>query len=116
MGLQPGQVPYYDSTFELGYHRQFTAGYHRQFTAALGFDLAGKWLGGDYTSGNLAACRRNDREYCLSAALSYAVNKNMSLAFSYARDVGRNAQDGIASAQDRGFDRDLVALSATVKY
>ena len=103
-----GKVPYFDSCFDLGYRRKLT----KQLTA----DLGAKVAAADYTSGNLATCQRNDLEYSFSAGLGYAFTSHASASLTYSRDLGRNAQDALANAQIREFDRDLVSLGALFKF
>ena len=103
-----GKVPYFDSTFDLGYHRKLTD--------QLGFDCGGKILSSDYTSGNLATCRRNDWEYVVSTGLGCAFNPHLSVNLTYSLNLGRNAMDGIANESTREFNQNLVALGAVLKF
>ena len=103
-----GKVPYFDSTYDLSYHRKLTN--------KLGFDLGGRILNWDYTSGNLSTCRRNDIEYTASAGLAYAVNSHVSLNAACNFDWGRNLQDGIENPQNREFDHHLFSLGAQFKF
>lgn len=103
-----GKVPYFDSTFDLSYHRQLTT--------ALDFDLGGKILSSDYTSGNLTTCRRNDFDYVASTGVTYAINRYMSLNLAYSLDSGRNGLDGLANESTRSFNRNLISLGAVMKF
>lgn len=103
-----GKVPYFDSTYDLSYHRKLTD--------KLGLDLGGRLLTADYNSGNLAACKRNDWQYTVSAGLGYALNAHASVNLAYALDLGRNAQDGIVNPDTRDFDHQLVSLAALFKF
>jgi hypothetical protein len=103
-----GKVPYFDSTYDLSYHRKLTD--------KLGLDLGGRLLTADYTSGNLAACKRNDWQYTVPVALGYAFNAHASVSLAYALDLGRNAQDGIVNPDTRDYDHQLVSLAALFKF
>jgi len=103
-----GKVPYYDSTFDLSYHRQFTQ--------KLGFDLGGKILSSDYTSANLASCHRNDWDYVVSTGCSYVINPHLTVNLAYTLELGRNAVDDLANEQTREFERNLVTLGARFKF
>lgn len=103
-----GKVPYYDSTFDLSYHRKVTD--------KLGFDLGGKILSSDYTVANLSTCRRNDWDYVVCAGANYDFNRHVSLNLAYALELGRNAQDAIANDSTREFEHNLLTLGATVKF
>ena len=103
-----GKVPYFDSTYDLSYHRKLTD--------KLGWDLGGRLLTANYNSGNLPACKRDDWQYTVSTALGYAFNTHISVSLAYALDLGRNAQDGIPNPQTRDFDRQLVSLAALFKF
>ncbi len=103
-----GKVPYFDSTYDLTYHRKLTG--------KLGFDLGGRVLNWDYTSGNLSTCRRNDIEYTAFAGLAYAVNAHVSLNAACNFNWGRNLQDGIENPQAREFDQQLFSLGAQIKF
>jgi hypothetical protein len=103
-----GKVPYYDSSFDLNYHRKLTE--------KLGFDLGGKAMSSDYTVGNLAACHRNDLDYCVSIGLGYAVNPHVNVNVAYTLELGRNGVDGLANEQTREYERNLVTLGMLVKF
>jgi hypothetical protein len=103
-----GKVPYLDSSFDLGYHHQFSD--------ALGFDLDGKILSADYSTGNIGACRRNDWEYVVTTGLVYAINRHFSVNLAYTLDLGRNAMDGIVDESTREFSQNIVSLGALVKF
>jgi len=59
---QLGNIPYFDSTYQLSYQRKWNN--------RLTLDLVGAILSSDYTSGNLPSSRRDDYEYSVSAGLS----------------------------------------------
>ena len=103
-----GKVPYFDSAYELAWHRRFTK--------KLGFDLGGKILDWDFTGGNLPACRRNDREYAATAGLGYAVNSHVSITLAGALNWGRNVESGVANPGAREFDQQLVSLGTQWKF
>ena len=103
-----GKVPYFDSTFDLGYHRKLSD--------KLGFDLGGKILSSDYSSGNLTTCRRNDMDYMLTTGLAYAINSHLSVSLGYTLELGRNAQNDIVNESTREFTRNVVSLGALVKF
>ena len=103
-----GKVPYFDSTYDLSYHRKLTD--------KLGFDLGGRLLSWDYTSGNLAACQRKDLEYTATVGLGYAINANFSLNAACIHGWSRNDEDGITNPQNREFDHQLISLGAQCKF
>jgi hypothetical protein len=102
-----GSVPYFDSSFDLSYTRKFSK--------KLSLDVGAKWLSADYTSGNLETCRRDDRDYVLSTALHYAFTSKLGADLGYQADLGRNAEDGIANAGTRNFNRQLISLGLQFK-
>jgi hypothetical protein len=99
-----GKVPYFDSTYDLSYHRKLTS--------RLGFDLGGRLLSWDFTEGNLANCNRKDLEYAAIVGLGYAINTHISVNLGYEYDWGRNAAEDVAEPQTREFNRRLVSLAA----
>ena len=101
-------MPYYDSTFDLSYHRKLTD--------KLGLDLGGKILSSDYTVGHLAACHRNDWIYSVSAGVGYAVNAQVNVNLAYTLELGRNGADNVANEQVREYERDLLTLGLLVKF
>lgn len=103
-----GKVPYFDSSYTLSYHHQLTT--------KLGFDLGGRILTADYNSGSLAASARNDMQYTVSTALDFALNQHVSFNLAYALNLGRNAQDDIATPSTREYDQQLVSLGMTLKF
>jgi len=103
-----GKVPYFDSTYDLSYHRKLTS--------KLGFDLGGRILYWDYTSGNLSTCQRQDLQYTASATLGYAFNTRLNVSATYAYDWGRNDEDGIVNPQNREFGHQVISLAAQWKF
>ena len=107
-----GKIPCYDSSCELSWHRQASA--------KLALDLGGKFTSWDYTSGNVATCQRNDTQYSLNAGCGYALTAHLTATMSYAIDLGRNAQAGLAALgvnpQSREYDHQLVAIGAQYKF
>jgi hypothetical protein len=105
-----GKVPYYDSTFDLSYHRRVTS--------KLGFDLGGKLLSSDYTTGNLPNCQRDDWDYLVTAGIGYAFNSHLSASLCYTLELGRNDYGGVVnpSPSTREYQRDMITLGALVKF
>jgi opacity protein-like surface antigen len=103
-----GKVPYYDSAFDLSYHRKLTD--------KLGCDLGGKIVSADYTEGNLATCNRNDFVYSVSAGLGYAVNAHMNVNLAYTLELGRNGANDVENEQVREYERNLLTLGLLVKF
>jgi hypothetical protein len=103
-----GKVPYFEGSYDLSYHRKLTD--------KLGLDLGGKILAWDYSSGNLPTCRRNDLEYSCSGTLNYNLNSHLSFNLACGFDWGRNAEDNLANAAMREFDRQLVSVGTTWKF
>ena len=103
-----GKTPYYDSAYELIYHSQLMD--------KLGFDLGGKILDWDFTSGNLSTSKRNDLEYTASAGLTYAVTPHLSITLASVLNWGRNAENNVADEQNREFDQQLITLGTQWKF
>jgi len=103
-----GKVPYFDSTYDLSYHRKLTD--------KLGMDLGARILTSDYNSGNLPTCKRDDIQYTFSAGLGYAFNSHCSVSATYSADLGRNAEDNIPNQQDREFNRNVVSIGFLLKF
>ena len=103
-----GKVPYFESCYDLNYHRKLTR--------RLGLDAGGRLLDADYNSGNLTTCQRNDLQYTFTAGLGFAVTPRFSLSLAYQLDLGRNAQDNIANPNTRDYERNLVTAGAQYKF
>lgn len=103
-----GKVPYFDSTYDLNYHRKLMD--------QLRLDLGGRLLTADYTMGNLPACHRDDWQYTVSVGLDYAMNSHVNFDVSYALDLGRNAQDNITNPETRDYNHQLVSLGTIIKF
>ncbi len=103
-----GKVPYFDSTYDLSYHRKVTN--------KLGLDVGWRLVTADYNSGNLPTCTRNDWQYTISAGAGYAVNSHLNLNLTYAVDLGRNDQGGIPNPSTREYDHQLISLGAVMKF
>jgi hypothetical protein len=103
-----GKVPYFDSTYDLSYHRKLTS--------KLGVDLGARLLTWDFTSGNLSTCNRKDLQYTASAGLGYMINSHLSVNATYAFDWGRNGEDDIAEPENREFNHQLISLGAQCKF
>lgn len=106
-----GRLPIYDTSYELTYRRKL--GQH--FLAELGGRLAEvDFTGGSDPKGNN---HRDDREYTISAGLTYNLNALFGVNVSYSHDFGRSVLDNPpGGAQFRSFDRDLILLGALVKF
>jgi len=104
-----GKIPYFDSMYDLSYHRKLTD--------KLGLDLGGKLLTADYSSGSLVPNnQRDDWQYTVSAGLGYAFNSHASVNLAYALNLGRNAQDDIVNPQTRDYSQQLISLGALFKF
>jgi hypothetical protein len=97
-----GKVPYYDSIYDLSYHRVLTT--------HLGAELGFRAWDADYNSGNLPACRRNDWQYTCLAGLTYTFSTHFSANLAYSLDLGRNAQADVINPQGREYNQNLVSL------
>lgn len=102
------QVSYFDSTYDLTYHRKLTKD--------VALDLGGRLLTADYNSGNLATCSRDDWEYSVSAGASYTLNSHITFAASYSLDLGRNNQSGVIDPSTREFNHQLISIGTTLKF
>ena len=112
-----GKVPYFDSTFALAYHWNATK--------QLGLDLGGKILEGDYTSGNEVnpggqnSSLRDDREYEVSAGVTYAFTTRFSASLAYTYDLGDNVLNNLPASLGpayRDFDHQVVSLGLQYKF
>jgi opacity protein-like surface antigen len=115
-----GEMPYFDSTYDLNYKHKFND--------KLSANLEGRLLGSDYTSGDALSGpvsdpikntnARNDLQYTVSAGVQYAFNANVSANLTYSYDLGRNAEDGLSDTveQQRQYDRQIITIGAQVKF
>ena len=125
-----GLVPYFESTFDLGYSRKVTD--------ALSLSLGARALGANYNPNNILANSQNltingdtytvlgdrldrsDWQYTLSAGMQYAFTANFSVNLAYSYDLGVNEQDGLLAGvngyQPRGFNHQLVSLGMAFKF
>ena len=101
-----GYVPYFDSSYELTWHRKLPANFS--------FDLGGRLLTADYSMGNVI--NRYDMQYTVSAGLNYAINSHASLGLGYSLDLGRSAENFPNNVPEDQYDRQLVSLSALFKF
>ncbi len=112
-----GEVPYFDSTYDLNYKHKF----NDKLTGNLGARL----LGSDYTSGNALSGPasdpvsvtklRNDLLYTFSGGVEYAFTPHLSAQLGYSYDLGRSAQDGVSDA-GRVFNHQLVSLGVVFAF
>src|ERR1017187_5227632 len=110
-----GKVPYLDSLFALTYHWRATD--------QLGFDLGGRIQEADFTSGNeitgSASSRRDDRQYTLSAGVSYAFTAHFNASLTYAYDLGQNVLGNLPSNLEpdyRKFTHNLISFGLGYKF
>jgi len=113
-----GEVPYFDSTYDLNYRHKFNN--------KLSGNLEARLLGSDYTSGlaytaaghtptTASTKKRNDVMYTFAAGLQYAITAHISTQLAYSFDFGRNAQDGVSDA-GRVFNRQILSIGATFGF
>jgi opacity protein-like surface antigen len=113
-----GKVPYFDSTYALGYHWNVT----RQ----LGLDLGGKVLEADYTEGtdnlsmsSTAPSLRDDMEYEVSAGITYSFTTHLSANLAYTYDLGDSALNNLPVSLGpayRDFEHQVVSLGIQYKF
>ena len=109
-----GLVPYYDSTYTLNYHWQATPQW--------GFDLGGKVLRANFSSGNdlagTAPSLRNDIQYTVGFGVTYNFTSMWSANVSYNHDIGRNLDDLAPqyAPSYRNFNHNLVSLGVQCKF
>lgn len=106
-----GRLPYFDSDYELIYHRKLTD--------RLSFDLTGRIASYDFTCGSdpKDGNERNDYLYSIAPGLTYAITRHFSVTACGSIDFGRNAQDNPpGGAQYREFDHDVASVAATYKF
>jgi hypothetical protein len=104
-----GKVPYFDSLFSLIYHWNATP--------KLGFDLGGKILEADFTSGNDGTTSlRDDRQYSILGGAKYAFNSHFSATANYQFDMAGNVlgDPGVVQPAYRDFRRQVA--SAGLQY
>ncbi len=113
-----GKVPYFDSLFDLSYKRKLAEG--------LVFDVGGKFIQSDYTSGltklkanNGTTNLRNDGLYVITTGLTYSFNQYASVNVSYTANLARNLQATLPSLTDsssREYNDNIVSVGATLKF
>jgi hypothetical protein len=107
-----GRLPYFDSNYELTYHRKLTN--------RLSFDLTGRIASYDFTCASdpiKEANQRNDYLYSIAPGLTFAVTHNLSITASGSIDFGHNAQDNAPGGADyREFQHDVASIGATYKF
>lgn len=109
-----GLVPYYDMAYILNYH--WTA------TRQWGFDLGGKILNANFSSGNdstgVQPSKRNDIEYCIAFGATYNFTQNFSASLTENYNIGRNLENlppSLAPAY-RNFNQNVVSLGLQYKF
>lgn len=105
---QLGNIPYFDSTYELSYHRKWND--------RLTLDLVGAIVSSNYTSGNLPSSRRDDYEYSISAGFDYLFNAHFSANLAYSCYVGRNELAGVVNPWTRAFDENVISIGTQLKF
>jgi len=106
-----GRLPYFDSNYQLTYHRKLTN--------KLSFDLTGRFAEYDFTPGGdpKSTNLRDDYLYSLAPAVTYSFTPNFSVTASGTIDFGRNAQDNApGGGQFREFDHNVASLSIGYKF
>ncbi len=109
-----GLVPYYDMAYLLTYHWNATRHW--------GFDVNGKILNANFSSGNDTAgsepSKRNDIQYTAGFGVTYTFTQNFNANLTYCHNIGRNLDElppTLAPAY-RNFAQDLVALGIQYKF
>jgi opacity protein-like surface antigen len=110
-----GLAPYFDSSYVLTYHWNAPHG--------LGFDLGGKILEADFSSGNdyigTAPSRRDDIEYAISFGVNYAFTPHLSANLAYNYTLGRNLLKNLPTTSApayRDFDDDVATVGVQYKF
>ena len=106
-----GRLPYFDSNYELNYHRKLT----RQ----LAFDLTGRIAAYDFTcaSDPKNKNQRNDYLYSIQPGFTYAFTPHFSVTAAGSIDFGVNAQDNApGGANLREFEHNVASVGATYKF
>jgi hypothetical protein len=107
-----GQLPTFDSGFDLGYRHKFDT--------TLIWNLNFQVKNADYTIGNLtggsAPSLRNDWLYTFSTGLSHDFNTHIGVNIILTANLGRNTQDGIPNANYREFDEYLTSIGIYSKF
>lgn len=110
-----GLVPYYDSLYALNYH--WNANQH------WGFDLGGKIMRANFSSGNdytgIAPSIRDDIQYTVGFGVTYNFTTHLSANLAYNYDIGRNLLSNLAPQYEpayRDFDHQLVSLGVQYKF
>ncbi len=105
---QLGQIPYFDSSYELGYSHAFGQ--------KLGVELGGVVHRYDYTLGDAPSSARDDIEYIAFGGWSYALNAHASADIAYAFHRGANLLGQVPNPSTRSFERHLVTLRAQFTF
>ena len=103
-----GRIPALDSYYDLNYRRKLTDRFS--------LDLGARLLNSDYTSSSLPSGVRNDWMYTVTASLHGAIAARLSADLGYSADLGRNAQDGIANPDTRGFLRHVISAGLQINF
>ena len=103
-----GKMPYTDAAYELNYHRKLTD--------ACGLDIGGKMLSWDFDDVRATVCHRCDQQYSATVGFTYTLSSHVTVNASWTLDFGRNAEDNLANAQTREFDRQLVSIGTQIKF
>lgn len=110
-----GVVPYFESSYALAYHWAATQ--------RLGLDLCGKMLEADCTVGNDntggAPSLRDDREFSISAAASYAFTSHLGANIAYAYNLGDSVPANLPATLEpgyRNFQDHQVSLGVQWKF
>lgn len=106
-----GRLPYFDSNYELTYHRKLLE--------QLSFDLTGRIASYDFTCGSdpKEGNLRDDYLFSIQPSVTYAFTRHFSVTASGSIDFGRSLQDDAPGGnQYREFDHNLAMLAATYKF
>jgi hypothetical protein len=106
-----GRIPYFDSNYELTYHRKLTD--------QLSFDLTGRIASFDFTCATdpKESNQRNDYFYSINPGLTFAFTKNFSVTASGSIEFARSVQDNPPGGSEyREFDHNVASLAANYKF
>ena len=103
-----GKTPYFESYYELIWHRKLAN--------KLAIDLGEKLIDWNFTSGNLATCKRDDQQYTTSVSLDYIVNVHFSITFATTLNYGHNAEANVPNPGTRQFDQQLISMKSQWKF
>jgi hypothetical protein len=104
-----GVKPYFDSRYELNYHRNLWG------ANTWSLDLGGRVWDADYKGASVDNLR-DDMLITPSAKVTWAPTEHLSLNLGYLANLGRNLQKGVTDPETRCYNQNVVSLGAQYKF